>query len=169
MPAPETVQEIKAKLDVERTRLLEACAGISQETMLRPFGQEGWSIKDILAHVAMAERVNVRFARMMVAKDAPVQLKEFAAEYPDFPGEFELNKFNAWMMERWRAKSLEEIMTALERARAETLEWVGTLTPAQLERTGEHAVWGRQSVKGMFRILTIHDRVHRGEIEKRKS
>jgi uncharacterized damage-inducible protein DinB len=167
MPVPESVDEIKTKLNTERAKLLAALTNVPRDQMLRPFGEGGWSIKDILAHVAMAETVNVAFAKMMLAKDEPVQLREFAAAYPDFPGEFELDKFNAWMTERWRAKSLEEVLDALNAARAETLAWLDTLTPAQLERTGEHAVWGKQSVRGMLRILVIHDRFHRADIEKR--
>lgn len=168
MSTPETIGEIKVKLETERAKLLAAIANVPREVMLRPY-DGGWSIKDILAHVAMAEQVNVKFAKMMIAKDAPVQLHDLAAAYPDFPGEFELDKFNAWMTERWRAKSLEEILTALNDARADTLAWLTTLTPAQLERTGEHAVWGKQSVRGMLRILVIHDKFHRGDIEKRKT
>ena len=168
MPAADDIAGIKEKLTAERAKFLESFADLSRETILHPY-QGGWSIKDILAHVAMAEAVNVKFAKLMVTKDAPVQLKEFAGEYPDFPGEFELDKFNAWMTERWRAKSPDEIISALEQTRAETLAWLDTLTPAQLECVGEHAMWGKQSVKGMFRILVIHDKAHRADIEKRKA
>ena len=167
MPTPDDVADIKEKLTAERAKLLQSIADVPRETLLRPF-DGGWSIKDVLAHVAMAESVNVAFAKMMIAKDSPLQLKEFAAEYPDFPGEFELDKFNAWMTERWRAKSLDEVFAALDETRRGTLAWLDTVTPAQLERSGEHAVWGNQSVKGMFRILVIHDKFHRGDIEKRK-
>jgi uncharacterized damage-inducible protein DinB len=169
MSNPESVDEIKTKLEAERAKLLDALANVPREVILRPFGDGGWSIKDILAHVAMAETVNVKFAKMMVVKDAPLQLREFAAAYPDFPGNFELDKFNAWMTERWRAKSLEEIVAALNDARTDTLAWLASLAPAQLERTGEHAAWGKQSVRGMLRILVIHDRFHRADIEKRKA
>lgn len=168
MAAPDDIAGIKEKLTADRAKLLESFAELPRETMLRPFGEEGWSIKDLLAHLAMAESVNVKFAKMMVAKDSPLQLKEFAAEYPDFPGEFELDKFNAWMTERWRAKSLDEILGALDATRADTLAWLETLSPEQLERTGEHAAWGKLSVKGICRILVIHDKFHRGDIEKRK-
>ena len=168
MPVPDDVAGIIAKLNTERAKLLESFANVSRETMLRPFGDGGWSIKDVLAHVAMAESVNVKFARMMVEKEAPLQLREFAREFPDFPGEFELDKFNAWMAERWRAKSLDEIIAALHETRAETVAWLETLAPEQLDRIGEHAVWGNLSVKEMFRILVIHDKFHRGDIEKRK-
>lgn len=169
MTTPNSIIEIKEKLNAERAKLLESFANLPREVILRPYGEAGWSIKDILAHVAMAEAINVKFAKMMVAKSEPLQLQEFAVEFPDFPGAFELDKFNAWMTERWRAKSFEEIVTALQETRADTLAWLETLTAEQLERTGEHAVWGKQSVRGMFRILAIHDKFHRGDIERRKA
>ena len=169
MPAPEDTAGIKRKLTDERAKLFESFANLPRETLLRPFGGEGWSIKDLLAHVAMAEAVNVKFAKIMVSKDAPQQLKELAADYPELHGEFELDKFNAWMTERWRAKSLEQVVTALNEARADTLAWLDTLTQAQLERNGEHAAWGNLTVKGVFRILVIHDKFHRADIEKRKT
>jgi hypothetical protein len=169
MPAPDDVAGIKKKLTDERARLLESFENLARETLLRPFGEEGWSIKDLLAHVAMAEAVNVKFAKLMVSKDVPHQLKELAGDYPELRGEFELDKFNAWMTERWRTKSLEQILAALNAAREDTLSWLDTLAPAQLERNGEHAAWGNLSVKGVFRILVIHDKFHRADIEKRKT
>lgn len=168
MPASDDTATIKAKLNDERAKLLESFANLPREAMLKPFGDADWTIKDLLAHVAMAESVNVKFAKMMVTRETPVQLKELAADYPDFPGEFELDKFNAWMTERWRAKSLDEILAALNATRADTLAWLDTVTPEQLERSGAHAVWGNQSVRQMLRILVIHDKFHRGDIEKRK-
>ncbi len=169
MPASDDRVTIKAKLNAERAKLLESFANLPREAMVKPFGDEGWSIKDLVAHLAMAEAVNVKFAKMMVTRETPVQLKELAADYPDFPGEFELDKFNAWMTERWRAKSLDEILAALNATRADTLAWLDTVTPEQLERSGAHAVWGNQSVRQMLRILVIHDKLHRGDIEKRKA
>lgn len=168
MPAPETPVDICAKLNAERAKFTESFAHLSREAMLRPSTDGAWSIKDLLAHVAMAESVNVQFAQMMLEKESPRQLSELAHEYPDYPGEFELDKFNAWMTERWRARSLDDILAELERIRAKTLAWVAALTPEQLDRQGEHAVWGKQSVRGMLRILVLHDRVHRNDIEKRK-
>ncbi len=163
------ISNLADKLNTERAKLLATLDQVTPDILLRPFDEGGWSIKDLLAHVAASETINVAFAKMMVAKDAPLQLVEFAAAYPDFPGEFEINAFNAWMTERWRAKSLDEVLTALNAARADTLAWLATLTSAQLERTGAHAVWGNQSVRGMFRILVIHDKFHRADIEKRKA
>ncbi|HEX7587166.1 MAG TPA: DinB family protein [Anaerolineae bacterium] len=169
MPAPDDIAGIKKKLVEERAKLLESFANLPQEVLLRPFGEEGWSIKDLLAHLAMAESVNVKFAKIMVVKDVPHQLKELAADYPELQGKFDLDKFNAWMTERWRIKTFEQIAAALNAARADTLVWLDTLAPVQLERNGEHAAWGNLSIKGVFRILVIHDKFHRADIEKRKT
>ncbi len=166
MPVSDDVAGIKSKLNGERAKLLEAFKGLAPDVMTRPF-EGGWSIKDVLGHIAMAEGVNTKFAKLMTASDAPVQLDELANEYPDYPLPFELDKFNAWMTERWRKKSLIEVIDALHAIRAETLAWLDTLTLAQLEKSGEHAMWGKQSVRGMFKILVIHDKFHRGDIEKR--
>lgn len=166
MPAPEDIAGIKARLMGERAKLLQSFAELSPALLQRAVRQEGWSIKDTLAHTAMAEEVNVKFAALMVAQDTPVQLAEFARAYPDFPGEFNLDQFNNWMAERWRVKTLDQVLTALHDVRAATVAWIDTLSPEQLERTGEHAVWGKQSVYGMLRILVIHDRYHRADIEK---
>ncbi len=168
MASSDDVAGIKSKLNSERAKLLEAFKGLSPDVMTRPL-DGGWSIKEILGHIAMAEGVNTKFAMLMTSKEAPAQLDELAGEYPDYTMPFELDKFNAWMTERWRKKSLIEIIDALHATRAETLAWLDTLTPAQLEKNGEHAMWGNQSVRGMFKILVIHDKFHRADIQKRKS
>lgn len=168
MPTLDDAVAIKEKLNVERAKLLESFKGLSPDVMTRPF-EGGWCIKDVLGHIAMAEGVNTKFAKLMLAKESPAQLVELVDEYPDYPMPFTLDKFNAWMTERWSKKSLIEIIDALHSTRAETLAWLETLTLEQLERRGKHAVWEDQSIRGMFRILVIHDKFHRGDIEKRKA
>ncbi len=166
MPTPEDIAATRAKLEGERAKLLRSFAQLSPDLLLRPAGPGGWSVKGILAHIASSEEVNVKFAQMMLAQEAPVQLRELKREFPDFPGEFDLDKFNAWMTERGRAQSQDEVLARLHGVRGKTLAWLDSLAPEQLERTGEHAVWGKQSVYGMLRILVIHDRFHRADIEK---
>ncbi len=160
------VSEIRAKLESERAKLLAAFASVPREDMLRVPSGGGWSIKDILVHIGMAETFNVRFAQLMVEKSEPDQLVEAARENPEYTGEFELDRINAWMTERGRRMSLAEALAALDSTRAHTLAWLETLTPEQLDRRGKHAVWGDQTVRSMFHILVLHDRMHRGDIEK---
>lgn len=169
MPNYDSAGEIKSKLDDERAKLLASFADVGREDMLRSPRGDSWSIKDILAHVAMAETVNVRFAQLMVETSEPDQLVEFGREYPEWTGEFELDRFNAWMTERERTSTLEEAVAGVHAARAQTLAWLETLGPEQLERKGKHIAWGDLTVRAMFRILAIHDRSHRGDIEKVKA
>lgn len=102
----------------------------------------------------------------MVDKSVPDQVVEMAAEYPDYIGPFELDRFNAWMTERRRTLPLDNVMADLQAARAQTLAWLDTLAPEQVERRGKHAVWGQVTVRALIRMLGIHDRMHRAEIEK---
>lgn len=168
MPAHDDIAAITKKLNAERAKLLDSFRGLTQQALTQPF-EGGWAIKDVLAHIAMAEGVNTKFAQLMLAKESPAQLNELANEYPEYPMPFTLDKFNAWMTERWKTKSVIEIIDALHATRAATLAWLERLTDAQLERKGKHAVWEDQTVRGMFRILVIHDKFHRGDIERRKA
>ena len=166
-----TYAEIEAltdKLKTERALLLAAVNRLNASSFIRPC-DGGWSAQDILAHLAAAEQLNFKFAKLMVTQDSPVQLTAFAADYPDFTGEFSLDRFNAYLIKKLRTKSLAEVLDGLEESRGETLAWVETLTPDQLERGGQHAVWGNQNVRGMLRILALHDKIHTKDILKRAS
>jgi hypothetical protein len=160
------VESLLLKLETARASLWAAIRRLDTGDFTRAF-DDGWSTKDLIAHVAAAEELNVKFARLMVSQEHPVQLKAFAADNPDFVGPFSLEGFNAYMAGKLRAKSLEEVLSGLDETRARTLAWVETLTPDQLECSGQHAVWGQQSVRDLLRILALHDRVHTNDILKR--
>jgi hypothetical protein len=162
------LSQIKTKLSGERTRLNELIATLSRAELLEPH-ESGWAIKDLLAHLAVAENLNVKFARAMVVIDNPAQLKIMRGDFPDYPHEkFTLDEFNAYMTEKLRAHELEFVLAELARVRGETLAWLDTLGEEQLERRGLHAVWGEQSVRGMLRIVALHDKMHRDDVAKRK-
>lgn len=164
-PLPE-IQALEHKLRLERKKMLDAIQTLTPEKWLQaPEG--GWSVLDILAHVANAELVNVKFARLMLETDKPQQIRAVRADYPDYTGDFDLDRFNAYMTGKLRGRSADEVLTALEQARAATYTWLETLTAEQLERTGEHAAWGMQTVRGMVKILMLHDKMHTQEILKR--
>lgn len=163
--APE-IESLRSKLALERNKMLSALEPLTPAELLRA-DEGGWSVKDILAHVSNAERLNVKFARLMLETDNPVQLEAFAAEYPDYVGAFDLDRFNAFMFLKLRDKPPDEVLEELTAARAETLAWLETLTPQELDRVGEHAAWGEQTVRGVLKILGLHDKMHTQEIVKR--
>lgn len=161
------IETLKNKLRLERGKLLDAVQAFSEQELLHASPAQ-WSIKDILAHVANSEMLNVKFARWMVDVNQPAQLDAVKRDYPDYVGDFTLDSFNAYLHEKFRAHSLDAILQTLNLTRAETLAWVETLTERDLERAGEHAVWGAQTVRGMLKILMLHDKMHTQELVKRK-
>jgi uncharacterized damage-inducible protein DinB len=167
MPPPPEIQSLRKKLVEERSKLLAAVRTLSPEELLQ--SRDGaWSVKDILAHIANAEQVNLRFARQMLESDHPVQLTTFAHEYPDYSGPFELDRYNAYIRDKLQDRPLADVVRALETARADTLAWLDTLTLQDLERGGLHAAWGELTVQGILKILMLHDKMHTLEIAMRK-
>ncbi len=166
MSAYPEIESLLHKLNTGRTSLWDAVRRLDAGDLTRQLDGE-WSVQDLLAHLAAAEALNVKFAKLMVTQDRPIQLKAFAQDYPDYAGPFSLDGFNAYLMDRLRVKSMAEVLDGLEATRADTLAWVETLTPDDLARGGEHAVWGDQTVQGMLRILAFHDRFHTQDILKR--
>lgn len=160
------IETLKNKLTLERGKLLAALDALSEAARAEPF-LDGWAVNDVLAHLAQAEIINLKFAKLMLTRDAPVQLREVAAEYPDYTGPFELDRFNAYMTDKLRARGFENILQTLHAARAETLAWMDTLEAEQLERRGIHAAWGDQTVRGMLKILALHDKMHTQDILKK--
>ncbi len=166
MPQTPELEGLKRKLQLERDKLLTAVRAFSTPELLQPY-PNGWSVKELLAHVANAEALNVKFARLMIETERPIQIHAMASDYPDYVGEFELHRFNAYMTEKLRAKSLDAVLRELHATRAATLAWLETLTAEDLERRGQHAAWGEQSVRGMIKILMLHDKTHAQELAQR--
>ena len=163
--APE-IEALRNKLMDERLKSMTALETVTPAEMWNA-DNGGWSVKDILAHVTNAEQLNMKFTRLMLEGDKPIQLIAFRAEYPDYAGAFELDRFNAYMYLKLRDVPLETILRDLADVRAATLAWIETLTPDVLDLLGEHAAWGPQSVRGMLKILMLHDKMHTQEIMKR--
>ena len=168
MSAIPEIETLKNKLVLERRKLLDGVSALSLTERVEPF-LDGWSVNDLLAHLAEAEAINVRFAKLMLTRETPVQLREVAADYPDYAGPFELDRFNAYMTDKLRARGFENIMQVLNDTRTETLAWMDTLTTEQLERRGVHAAWGDQTVRGMLKILLLHDKMHTQDILKKNA
>lgn len=160
------IQALENKLRLERGKLLDACKTLSPDKLLHA-APDGWAVKDILAHVADSEVLNVKFARLMLEMDMPRQIEAVRADYPDYVGAFDLNRFNAYMTVKLQSKSPDVVLQELDAARAATFAWLDTLTPADLDRKGEHAAWGQQTVRGMIKILMLHDKTHTQEIVRR--
>src|SRR6188472_1717005 len=105
------IQALENKLRLERTKLLDICKTLPPEKMFQT-EPSGWAVKDILAHVANSEVLNVKFARLMLELDKPQQVQVVRGDYPDYVGDFDLDRFNAYMTDKLRQQSLDQVMAA---------------------------------------------------------
>ena len=149
------VEELIDKLNKERERLLAVLEGVDAALAGRRFeGTEGWtSIHDTVRHVASAE------ASMLTVAERTV-----AGTYQRIEG-FDLNRFNARQVEKRAQQSWEESLAELKEVRTRTLAALETWTDEQLALPTFHPVWREIDVAGLFRIIAIHDGLHRKDIE----
>ena len=161
MPQPISVPGLLAKLNEERAKLLAAVAGLSEAEATRPLptSEGGWSVKDVLAHVAISEAANLAFARRMVSEDNPVQI-------PPDRGPFDLDRWNNSQVRRRQQLTWAQVQDDLAAAHQDTLAFVAGLEEAQFDRRGLQAVFGEMTLGQLLKILYRHDRMHREEIEQ---
>jgi len=161
MPPPISVPGLIAKLNEERAKLLATVAGLSETEVTRPLptSEGGWSVKDILAHVAISEAANLAFAKRLVAEDNPVQI-------PPDKGPFDLDRWNNSQVRRRQQLTWAQVQADLAAAHQETLAFVAGLEEAQFDRRGVQAVFGEMTLGQLLKILYRHDRMHREEIEQ---
>jgi hypothetical protein len=108
---------------------------------------EGWSLKDIVAHVLDAEGIAFveRINRMLHEErpyirsiDPPARLIEGG----------------------YAARDLDDLLNALDGQRAEHAAWLGSLSQVELARTGEHDTVGEIRVADIAHQWAAHDMAH---------
>ncbi|MFN8472572.1 MAG: DinB family protein [Anaerolineae bacterium] len=152
---PTDAQELEEKLNHERARLMAELEGITEDMASRRVeGVDGWTtIHDAMRHVASAEQSMVTVAERTVA-----------GTYQPVP-DFDLNRFNARQVEKRQAQTWQDTLNELANVRANTLKVLEGWNEDQLNLPTVHPVWGDTTVGGLFRIIAIHDSLHRKDVE----
>ena len=60
----------------------------------------------------------------------------------------------------YAGRSVEDLLKELERLRAEDLQWLGSIDPADFEREGEHDAAGTIKAGQLIHYWAVHDLVH---------
>ena len=66
-----------------------------------------------------------------------------------------------------RAWPLARLLDKYEAARAESMQWLGALTPDQLARSGRHASAGAIRIADVMHHVAYHDLLHLGQITQK--
>jgi len=125
-------------------------AGVPEEVLLAP-NPEGWSLKDIVAHLHDARGIAFRdrIQRLLdedhpfvQSIDPPARL--IAGGYP--------------------SRGLPELLAELEQQRSQDVEWLQSMSEQQLGRTGGHDKVGEISVSDIAHQWAAHDMAHMRQI-----
>ncbi|MBI5288105.1 MAG: DinB family protein [Chloroflexi bacterium] len=167
--------EIEATLDHDRVWLLETYAMLPSGDLERGVTKSEhdpssmWSPKDHLAHLAGIEHNFVRMIRRHVEGDPnPVGLRQNADGTARTMEQIMATVHE--MTEDWvrehRSKTLAEVVTLGQKARAETLALLAELTDAQLAEKLPGAPWADGTIGGVLATNAMHGRMHWGWVKE---
>jgi hypothetical protein len=174
MASDEQIRELVEKLHAERARLLATLSGMSEaQAEHRPpdkDGEEGWSVKEILVHLAWQDATYRRWVERAVAESGatidyqPVTVLGVAAGAGHAPETAGAGAAVAHYLELAHRHTLRELIAELERQRARTMLLIADLAPADFDRTARTAIFGELTVLQYLRSNYRHERQHRAQI-----
>jgi DinB family protein len=146
-----TIDPVALALIARTPNVLRALLTGLPPSLLTAPNDEGWSLKDIVAHLHDVEGIafTERIERMLQEQqpkiasiDPPARL--IAGGYAE--------------------RDLAELLDELERFRAEHVAWLGGLSAAELERSGQHDTAGEILVVDLAHQWAAHDLAHLRQI-----
>ena len=115
-------------------------------------GNVAWTVKDVLAHLAGAERGHQQVIHALLAGKVAGQ-----------PG-FDLDTFNQADVAAREGWTLAKLLEDLNASRAATLALLDSLGANDWDRAGCHPGGFDTTVEGTFRVIAIHERRHAKDI-----
>lgn len=117
-------------------------------------GPDTWSPFDVVGHLIHAEETDWIPRATLILEEGETR------PFPPFDrfAQFELSK----------SKTLPELLDTFAQRRAASLETLRrfALTPADLDRTGQHPALGRVTLRELLATWTVHDLNHLAQISR---
>lgn len=117
-----TNNRLFSTLDATWAEFNESYAGLSDEQMQESGVVEGWSVRDLLAHINTWEEECLKHLPLILEGGRPPL-------YTTYGG---LDAFNAQMTEAKRELSLAEVRERLEATHRQIIDYVGTIPAEQI-------------------------------------
>jgi uncharacterized protein (TIGR03083 family) len=153
-----TLNDAIGMLDRTRQALLELIAALDEEALDRKGTVGGWSVKNVLAHLAAWEDWVVQALPQRVATGATPEDFRARAEDED--------RFNAEEVAEREELTPGEQLMELERTRAELLSYVRGLDAATVTRRGAWAGWPGTIAEYLVGALGEHEAEHVDALRK---
>jgi uncharacterized damage-inducible protein DinB/predicted RNase H-like HicB family nuclease len=142
-----------ARLAAERAGLLEQLLGLGERALTEMSILEGWTVKDMLAHMAAWDRWEQRAMRSMVA-----------GEDPDLTAAQDFDAANAASVAGWRDRTVAEVVTELGAARSEWVAWLEGLPQEEFFRPRSYEGWDWTFAVVPLKVQWEHDAGHAAQI-----
>ncbi len=152
------LEPIASKLKEERGVLWRALDALTEEQATTLKVNDGWTIKDAIAHLAGAERGMTRIAQGMASNTDP-----------QLPEGYNNDEYNARQVAKRQALPLAEIRNELDDSRNGLMALLEGLTAKQLELCGEHPLAGETALKDLLVIIYNHEVAHCKEITEARA
>lgn len=151
-----TVNELATAYRKGAAELRAAVAGMTREQLLARPVPGKWSSLEVVAHIADFEPILVERMKRIIALD---DVKILPADENLFVKEL-----------HYHDRDLEEELAVVDSTRAAMARLIEKLTPAQLARTGEHAIKGKVTLESVIQGAINHITSHLPHVmEKRKA
>jgi uncharacterized protein (TIGR03083 family) len=108
------LQRLLDRLEAAWAALGDAYTGVPDRQLVEPGVVEGWSVKDILAHVTTWEEEALRHLPLVIAGGTP----------PRYAAQGGIDAFNARATEAGRRRSLAEVLRRRDETHARLLEFI---------------------------------------------
>ena len=147
-----SIAEILEYMEYGRQTLLKAIDGLSHREMTEVPLSYGWTVKDILAHVAGWDYRSLQIL--------PLIVQDQAANVPGVDVEL----YNRQSIQAWQDKSLAEILAEIKATHRQILEFIANLDHKEIDR--RHDRNGRViTIRSyVLNIMVEHERQHAAEI-----
>jgi len=148
----EHTAELIAQLENAVDKYESALKGASPDVLTRRPDEKNWAPVEIICHVRDVEEIYLgRYKTVLSLTDSRFQLAEA----------------DRWAEERqYLRNDAFQALSAFRSRRKDTIEFLKTLTPEHLERTGIHPTLGRKTLADLVKALAGHDTNHLDQLER---
>ena len=139
-------------LSAQLSQLNQLTKGLTSEELHRPEASGKWSVLQVLDHLTDSEMVSGYRLRFVIAEESPVIV--------------------GYDQDLWAAKlrygvaDRDSLLAELGAFRTRNLRLMRDLSPAEMERLGNHSERGPEKVIRMISLLAAYDLVHRRQIAR---
>ena len=146
-------RQLQDEIGAARDEVLRIISGLSAEQFDRLTTNEGWSVRDTLAHLSSIE------ARLRSMWQHALDGRAWPAE------DGSVDAYNERCVAERRSWTPQAIVSELEQSGRETASFLDRLGPADLDRQWNHPTRGTVTIETLVQIIPRHLRAHGEELQ----